>query len=335
MNLRLLKSIIICFALLTGLQSCFSDDEVKIGLCVHEYDSERWEREKNLFVKKVEDLGGTAIVKVANGDHELQFKQAQELISSGVKALVVVAADAEAAGKIVEIAHRAKVKVISYDRLIQNSNVDFYVSFDNIKIGELQAEYLVKRKPSGNYVIIGGAKSDNNSTQLRTGQMKVLKPYIDRGDIKVVFDEFMNEWKEEEGYNAMEKVFEMTDKVDAVVVANDDLANGVIRSLLKRGLQGSVLVSGQDASLMGGKAIVKGNQSMTIYKPFEAISFTAAITAMKIAKNEPVRNADRSVNNGKVDVPSILLSPTVVDKDNIMSTVVADGYLKEDELYGL
>lgn len=335
MNIKSVKSIIICLSLILGLQSCFSDDEIKIGILIHDFDTERWQKDRDLLVKKVEDLGGVAISKVANGDPELQIKQAEELISLGVKVLIVVPADAEAASKIVEVAHKSNVKVLSYDRLIQNSDVDFYVSFDNIKVGELQADYLIKRKSSGNYVLIGGAKKDNNSKQFRAGQLKVLEPFVEQKDINIVFDELMNAWREEDGYDAMERCFEKTDKIDAVLAANDVLAKGVIRSLEKRGLEGTVLVSGQDASLIAGKYIVKGLQSMTIYKPIEAIAYTAAITAMKIAKGEPVRNADKVINNGKMDIPSILLSPTVIDKNNILSTVVADGYIKEDELYGL
>lgn len=330
-----IQNLLICFCLLLGLQSCFSDDEIKIGLSVHGYESERWKKDETLFSKKVSDLGGTTIVKVANGDPLLQVKQCQELISEGVKVLVVIPEDSEIASEIVDLAHKAGIKVIAYDRLIKNSDLDYYISFDNVKVGELQAEYLIRRKPKGNYAIIGGAKSDNNAFLFRTGQLNVLKPYEERGDIKIVFDELTDAWTEQEAYKAMEKCFAITEKIDAAVVSSDDLVPGVIRSLKERGLEGKVPVTGQDASLVAGKLIMKGELAMTIYKPLEAIAFTAAITAVKLAKNEPVRNAVDIINNGKVDVPSILLSPIVVDKDNILTTVVADGFLKEEELFGL
>lgn len=335
MKIRLFKTFIINVVLLIFLAGCFADDELKVGFSVHNFDSERWEKDKNFFVKKVEDLGGIPLVKVAGGDPDLQIEQCKELISAGVKALVVVPADGEAAAKIVEIAHKAGIQVIAYDRLIKNSDLDYYVSFDNIKVGELQAEYVRKRKPSGNYALIGGSKADNNSYQLKEGHLKVLKPSVDKGDIKIVFDEFMNAWNEEEAFNASERCLDASGDVDVIIAASDILAKGVIKSLQKRGLEGKVMVTGQDVSLNAGRSIVQGHQSMSIYKPIEAIAFTAAITAIKLAKGEPVKNANRFTFNGKAEVPSILLSPTVVDKDNLMSTVVADGYLKEDELYGL
>jgi D-xylose transport system substrate-binding protein len=336
MRVNLLSVLFMTFMSIILFQGCTSDTTIKVGLCMDDYIQERWQKDRDLFVKKVEELGGKTLVESAKGDHELQLRQAQNLIKEGVKVLVIVPVNGESAAQIVEAAHSAKVQVISYDRLIKNSDLDYYVSYDNIKVGELQAEYLVKRKPVGNFAVISGPTSDNNSLLVKIGQMNVLQSYVDNGSVKVLINEFAKAWHKDEAYNIINNYFESgNESLDAIVVANDGLAEGAIEALRKRGLEGKVLVSGQDADLEAGKCIVKGIQAMTIYKPIEAIAYSAAITAMKIAKNEPVRNADRLINNGKKDVPSILLSPTVVDKDNILSTVVADGHLKEDQLYGL
>jgi D-xylose transport system substrate-binding protein len=320
---------------LLGVSSCGNKYEKTIGLLMDDFVQERWQKDLDLFLYKAKEMNGEVMVEVAKGDGELQLEQAKKLLALGVKVLVVVPADAENAYKIVEAAHQNGAVVIAYDRIIKNANLDYYVSFDNVKVGELQASYLTKWKPKGNYAVIGGAISDNNSFQFKEGQMNILQPMIEKGDIRIICNDFVKEWKEIEAYHFLKKCIEEHPGIslDAVVVANDALAEGAIEVLKEYGMEGKVLVSGQDAQLDAGRLIVQGLQSMTVYKPIEAIAFTAAITAVKITNREPIRNADRKVNNGKVDVPSILLTPIAVDKNNLLTTVIADGHLEEDEVY--
>ncbi len=182
--------------------------------------------------------------------------------------LVVAPHNAKTTATIVEAAHKLKVPVIAYDRLILDSDVDLYISFDNVKVGELQAEYLVKRKPTGNYVLIGGAPTDNNARLFRDGQMNILKPLVDKGDIKVVADQWAKDWQPVEALKITENALtKNNNQVDAVVASNDGIAGAAIQALGEQKLAGKVLVSGQDAELAGCQRVAAGTQSMTIYKP--------------------------------------------------------------------
>ncbi len=218
------------------LSGCQKQEPVKVGLMLHAFDKERWENDRDYFVSKVGELGGTVTVTDAGNNAETQLKQAQQLLNEGVDVLVVVPVDQFAAARIVEEAHLKNVKVISYDRLILNCNVDYYVSTDNVEIGELQADYLTKIKPQGNYALIGGARSDHNSQFLYLGQMNVLSPLIEKGDIKMVFNTFTEQWREDEGYTlTLEMLKKTANRIDAIIAGNDAIALGAIKALERCG----------------------------------------------------------------------------------------------------
>ena len=239
----------------------------------------------------------------------------------------------QVAAAIVDAAERKNVPVIAYDRLILNSNVALYVSFDNVRVGELQAGYLLERAPKGNYVLICGSPTDNNAKLFHEGQMKVLKPAVDRGDIKIVAEQWATNWQASEALKHTENALtQNNDSVVAVVASADSVSLGVVEALEKRGLTGKILVSGQDADLAATRNIAAGKQTMTIYKPIKPLAMVAAESAIKLARGEKVETA-RIINNGKRDIPSIFLDPIVVDKDNLEETVIKDGYQKREDIF--
>jgi D-xylose transport system substrate-binding protein len=306
---------------------------VTIGFSMDTLKEERWQRDRDLLVKYAEDHGAKVLVQAANGNDALQNSQAENLLTQGVDVLIVVAHNAETAATIVDSAHRANVPVIAYDRLIRNADVDLYVSFDAVRIGELQSQYAVQHVPKGNYVLIGGAPSDNNALLLREGQMKPLKPLVEKKDITIVSDQFAKDWQAIEALKIMENALtRAANKVDAVVASNDGTAGGAIQALAEQKLTGKVLVTGQDADLAACQRIVAGTQTMTIYKPLKNEAGKAAEMAILLAHKQPVPDQTVGVNNGKKDVPSILLEPIAVDRNNLVSTVVADGYHKLDAI---
>ena len=320
---------------LVGLQGCNEDDGVKIGLLMGDSSQERWQQDQTFFVNKVQELGGTAIVRSASNDPNRQLEQAKELLNSGVDVLVVVPVSASGAGSIVNAAHEAGVKVLAYDRIIQNAPLDFYISFDNVRVGELQASYVLKQKPEGQYVIISGPESDNNSSLFYKGQMKALDDAIEAGDVEVVYDGKVEKWDGEYAYQMMKGVLDsIAPGVDVVIAANDDLANGVRSALREKEMLGDVLLTGQDADLNACRAILAGHQTMTVYKPIQALANTAAIAAVSLAQHGVAEGLDHRVNNGSVEVPSILLDPIPVDKQNMRGNVVADGFHEEGDLFG-
>ncbi len=325
----LLVVLVPCLCMFNGC----SQKKVKIGLLMDNYEQDRWERDRDYFIQQAKELGAEVLVEVADGDPAKQFEQAQKLLDEKVNVLVIVPADLNEAAKIVPLAHRYGARVLSYDRLIKDCNLDFYISFDNVEVGALQAEYLTKICPVGNYAIIGGAKTDNNSFLLKIGQMNVLEPLIEKGDIKIVYDQFVDRWTEENGYMHMKECLKMNKKIDAVLVANDGLATGVARALEEHGLLGKVHISGQDAELTACQRIIAGSQTMTVYKPIEAIAYKAAGIAVRLANDDPFEELHMSVNNGKKMVPSMLLPAMIVNRETIKLTVVADGYLKENKIF--
>jgi D-xylose transport system substrate-binding protein len=335
----------VCIISLLGMAGCTKQEstaskessppkgKIKIGLSMDDLRLERWQHDRDLFVQKAKELGAEVVVQSANGDDQTQFSQCENLISQGVNILVIIPHNGEAIAPIVEQAHKAGIKVLSYDRLITKSDVDYYISFDNVKVGELQAQAIAKAVPKGNFFLMGGSPTDNNAKMLRQGQMNVLKPLIDKGDVKVVGDQWAKDWLPEEALKIMENALTANNnKIDAAVVSNDSTAGGAIQALAAQGLDGKVPVSGQDAELAACQRIVEGKQIMTVYKPIKAIATAAAEAAVKMVKGESIKS-DGTVNNGSKDVPSILLTPIAVDAKNIVETVIKDGFNKVEEVF--
>jgi D-xylose transport system substrate-binding protein len=306
---------------------------VRIGFSMDTLKEERWQRDKALVEQRAKEVGAVLDVQVANGDDAVQTRQADNMLTKGIDVLIVAPHNGEIAASIVEAAHRRGVPVIAYDRLIRNADVDLYISHQVVRMGELQGEYALRNKPKGNYVLIGGSPTDYNAQLLRRGQLNILQPAIDRGDIKIISQQFAREWKPEEALRITEDALTRSgNKIDAIVASNDGTAGGAISALEAVGLAGKVLVTGQDAQKDAIQRIVKGTQTMTVWKEIQPLAFGAVDAAMKLARKEPLQTTEK-VNNGKIDVPAILLSPSVVDKSNV-DAVIASGYHKREDIYG-
>ena len=317
----------------SGPQSREKGGPLRIGFSMDSLQLERWQRDRDLFVARAKELGAQVLVQSADGNDSVQVRQAENLLTQGVDVLVVVPHNGEISASIVESAKRQQVPVLSYDRLIRSSDVDFYISFDNAKVGQLQAQYLLERAPKGNYVLIGGSPTDNNAHLVREGQMRVLQPAVDRGDIKIVADQWAKDWSPAGALQHTENALtQARNQVVAVVASNDSTAGGAVQAIEEQKLGGKVLVSGQDADLAACQRIVAGTQSMTVYKPIAPLATRAAEIAVALAKHGNVES-NAKVNNGKKDVPSFLLTPVTVDKKNMMDTVIHDGFLKADDVY--
>jgi D-xylose transport system substrate-binding protein len=308
---------------------------LRIGLLLESVKEERWQHDSEMFKKRVKELGGEVLVQVANGNDQLQNEQAENLLTMGVSVIVVVAHNGKTAAVIVESAHKAGIPVIAYDRMINDCDLDLYVSFNSVKVGELQAQYLIDRVPKGNYFLLEGSPTDFNAVLLREGQMKALKPYVDKGDIKIVLDQWCKDWQPIEALKHTENgLTKAGNKVDAIVTSYDGLAAGAAQALAEQKLSGKVPISGQDAELSAIKRILDGTQTMTVYKPLKKLAVAAAEAAMALARKQPLASATQKVNNGKIDVPSILIESIVVDKSNIDATVIQDGFLTREQVYG-
>lgn len=305
---------------------------VRIGFSMDTLEEERWQRDKNLFEQRAREVGAQVSVQVAGGNDARQIQQCEQMLTQGIDVLVVAPHNATAAASIVEAAHRQNVPVISYDRLIRNADVDLYVSHQVVRIGEMQARFLLERVPRGNYIWLGGAPTDNNAVLLREGQMNILQPAIDRGDIRLVYEQWVREWQPDEARRLVETAMTQHRDVAAIVAPNDGTAGGAIEALPNGNRDGRIIVTGQDAELAAMQRIAEGRQAMTIYKPIRPLAFGAVDAAIRLARREqPETNS--TINNGRRDVPAMLHDPMVVDRNNIVETVVRDGYHSLEDVY--
>jgi D-xylose transport system substrate-binding protein len=310
-----------------------AQDSLKIGFSLGDFSADRWSQEPGYFNAAAKDLGAKVMFEYAYGDAAKQLSQAANLISSGIKVLVIFPTNASGWEGIVETAHKAGVKVIAYDRMLNNADADYYISFFNDEIGRQQAKYAVERRPKGNYILLEGPTSDINSIFVLNGQKEILKPYIDRGDIKILFEKHLPTWNSIDAYNEIQSFLDKNkERVDAILAANDDLAGGSITALDMSLGTYDILITGQDASLGGCQNILNGKQSMTTYGSIRNLAAETAQTCVKLARGEKITSVNSSISNGKKEIPAILLKTVAVDKNNMKQTVINDGYLKADQL---
>lgn len=314
------------------------EDKILLGLSLDTLKEARWAKDRDAFVARAQELGAEVKVLSANSDDNRQVADVTTLITSGVDVVVIVPHDGKAMAKGVELAHAADVPVIAYDRLITDSELDLYVTFDNRKVGELQAQFILdalKNEPKPiNIVRIYGSKTDNNAFLFKQGQDDVILPAVERGDIKVLHEDWADDWKPENAKRIANAALTKYGKqIQAVLASNDGTAGGAIQALREEGVTGEVIITGQDVELVAAQRIVSGEQSMTIYKPVQQLARRAAEVAVAMAKGKPVV-AKGETDNGQIKVPTILHDVITVTKENLDETVIADGFHTREEVYG-
>ncbi len=311
--------------------------KIKIGFSMDTVKEERWQRDQQAFDAHCKKMNVECVITVADNKADKQANDVENLLTQGVDVLVIAPHDATQAASMVEKAKAQGVPVISYDRLINSAKLDLYISHQVPVIGQKIAEFALEKAPEGNYVMVYGAGTDNNAVIMKTEQLKVLQPAIDSGKIKIVADNFITDWKPEEALKMAENALtQNNDNIKAFVVSNDGMAGGVVSALSKRGLAGKILVTGQDAQKDALQRIAQGTQTMTVYKPIVDLANAAVEAAIKLAKGESLSDAKPFMNeneNVKKEIPAILLEVQVVDKNNLMTTVIKDGYATYDEVY--
>ncbi len=289
--------------------------------------------------------GATVDYTNANGSAATQQNQAEQDLTKGDCILVVAAQDGVAASAIVQSAKKQGVPVIAYDRLIQDNALKYYVSFDNTQVGALQGQYVVDHykdftSKTKNLVMINGSKTDNNALLFNMGAASKIDPLVQSGALNKVFDVFTPDWNNDTARTEMDQALTKNQNNVAVAyVANDGMANSVIASLKAQHLNGKVLVTGQDATVAGIQNILTGDQGMTVYKN---ISLEAQATSQLVAAISngtdaaSLTNGQTTKTQGGAAIPSVLEKPVAVDKTNIATTVIADGFVtKADVCKGL
>jgi len=312
----------------------------KIALLLPENKTARYEaQDRPLFEAKMKQLCPNCEVVYSNAaqDASKQQQQAEAAITNGAKVLVLDPVDAGSAGSIVARAKQSKIPVVSYDRLVSNADVDYYISFDNVKVGELQGTALTKKLKAdgknGSIVMINGAQTDSNAKGFKQGAHNV----IDKSGLKVAKEYDTPDWSPDKAQSEMEQAITAVGKNGFVGVyaANDGTAGGAIAAMKGNGVNPSAKpTTGQDAEVAGVQRIIAGEQYMTVYKAIKPQAEQAAELAYALlqGKQPPSGLVNQKVDNGKKDVPSVILTPVAVTKDNVKSTVIKDGFIKPSDL---
>ena len=311
----------------------------KIALLLPETKTTRYETaDKPDFEAKMKELCPDCeiIYSNANQDATQQLSQAEAALTNGAQVLVLDPVDSAAAARIADMAKAQGVPVIAYDRLILNSDgVNYYISFDNQEVGKLQAQSLVDDLNSmgiqnPTIVMINGSPTDNNAGLFKQGAHSVFDPLVEAGKLTIAKEYDTPDWSPDQAQTEMQQALTaLGNKVDGVYAANDGTASGAIAAMKAAGLDPLPPVTGQDAELAGIQRILVGEQYMTVYKAIKPEAEAAAQLAYDLLTNMTVpadMTAGKVVNNGTIDVPSVLLTPIAVTKANINSTVVADGF---------
>ncbi len=305
-------------------------EKVIIGFSLDSLKEPIWKINKREFIVKANELGAEVRVAQANSDDNVQLSQIDKFISEGVNVLVVAPHDGEICAEAVEKAHKAGIKIVAYDRLIKNSDVDLYVAIDNYNVGVLQAEEMLRNVSSGNIAYVGGSEADNNALLFRQGAIDTLDKHKD--SINIIMDKYSKDWKAEEAYNNVTDLLNQNTDINGIICANDGTASGAIAALGNFGLAGKIPVTGLDSELAACQRIVAGTQLMTIYKPTKQIAEKAAELAIKLAKGERV-DTNSTIDNGRIQVPAYYIDPVVVTKDNMMDTIIKDEFHDYDDVY--
>lgn len=306
------------------------DGKIQIGICFDSYLIERWERDRDVFVSTAKELDAEVNVQNANGDPEEQIDRIEYLIEKKMDVIVIVCIDSDGLTEVVQKAKDAGIVVIAYDRMIHNADVDLYISFDNEKVGTMMGETMVEAGIPGDRVLmLSGPTSDNNVEMVNRGFMQVME----QNDIQIADIMYADGWKPEYASDYIYQHPEILNEVGGIMCGNDSLATQAVRVLAEKRKAGIILVTGQDAELEACQRIVEGTQLMTVYKPVEKQARKAAECAIAMAKGEPVTGINGTTSDGTYDIPSIVLEPIAVNRDNMDEVIIDSGFHLRDEVY--
>ncbi len=299
-----------------------------VGVSWSNFQEERWKRDEAAMKAAIEKAGGKYISADAQGSNEKQVADIENLITRGAQVLIVLAWDADAVLPAVRSAKAEGIQVIAYDRLIQDKDV-FYLTFDNVEVGRMQAQGVLNKKPAGNYVFIKGSPTDPNADMLHKGQLDVLGPAIKAGKIKVVGEQYTEGWAPEVAQRNMEQILtKANNKVDAVVASNDGTAGGVVSALRAQNLVG-IPVSGQDGDIAALNRVALGEQTVSVFKDARKLGEAAGSVAVQLAKGKKTKDIAGTVTwaegSKKVPMISMFLKPVPITSDNL-DYVISSGW---------
>lgn len=311
-----------------GQEESSQESHLRIGMTFDSFVIERWRRDQDVFVSTAQDLGAEVYVQNANGDVSEQIAQIRYFSEQGMDAIVIVAVDCYSLTEVVQQAKEAGIVVVAYDRMIENADVDLFVSFDNEAVGRMMGETMVDTLPPGSNVIcVNGPDSDSNVAQVKAGFLQALAD----SQLEIAYTCSAEGWLAEVAYEEVENALSQGIDFTGVMCGNDDLATQAFQALSEHRLADSVCLVGQDADLVACQRIVEGTQAMTVYKPVEKLAKTAAEYTIRLVNGEDL--GLETQDNGFTQVPTQLIEPVKVTADNMKETIIDGGFHLEDEVY--
>ncbi|WP_420023227.1 D-xylose ABC transporter substrate-binding protein [Cereibacter azotoformans] len=316
-----------------GFSSAALAQNLTVGVSWSNFQEERWKTDEAAIRQALDAAGATYVSADAQSSSAKQLSDVEALISQGVDALIILAQDADAIGPAVQAAADEGIPVVAYDRLIEDNRA-FYLTFDNVEVGRMQARAVFEQAPKGNYVMIKGNAADPNADFLRGGQQEVLQQAIDAGDITIVGEAYTDSWLPANAQRNMEQILTANDNaVDAVVASNDGTAGGAIAALTAQGMQG-IPVSGQDGDHAALNRIAQGTQTVSVWKDSRELGKAAAEIALAMAGGaamEEVEGAQKWSSPKGTEMNAVFLEPIAITRDNL-SVVVDAGWIGQDAL---
>jgi len=320
--------------LAAGLATGALAQDLTVGVSWSNFQEERWQTDEAAIVSALDEAGAEYISTDAQSSSSKQLSDVESLIARGADALIILAQNSEAIIPAVENAWNNGIPVVGYDRLIDDDRA-FYLTFDNIEVGRMQARAILEAQPTGNYVMIKGSPTDPNADFLRSGQQEVLQDAIDAGDIEIVAESYTDGWLPSNAQRNMEQILTaQNNEVDAVVASNDGTAGGVVAALEAQGLDGEVPVSGQDADHAALNRVAKGTQTVSVWKDSRDLGERAGEIAVALAEGatmSDIEGAEQWETPSGTTVWAEFLAPLPVTQENL-EVVVEAGWIDQETL---
>jgi D-xylose transport system substrate-binding protein len=313
--------------------------KVKIGFILKSMQEERYQKDKAIFTEKAESLGAKVYFASANNDEQMQLSKFENMLAKGCKVIVMQPVNTGTAGNMVKMANEEGVKVVGYDSMLVNGPLDFMIMQDSWAVGKLQGEAMVewlkakKGKVEGKVALIMGQPGDSNAAAMSSGALEIIES---NAGLELVAKQSHEGWSSDKAMATAENVLtKHKNKIDVFICNNSGMARGVIAALDAQGMADTekVFVAGSDADIVNIQYVAQGKQTVEIWKKIAPLAEKAAEIAVKLAKDEEVK-ADKMINNGLVDVPTIVTPVVSITKENLDSTIIAEGFYTKEEVYG-
>ena len=327
------KALLAAAAVTAGTITSAAAQDLTVGVSWSNFQEERWKTDEAAIKEALSEAGAAYVSTDAQSSSSKQLSDVESLISQGVDALIILAQDSEAIGPAVQAAADEGIPVVGYDRLIDDPRA-FYLTFDNVEVGRMQAAAVLEQAPEGNYVMIKGSPADPNADFLRAGQQEVLQSAIDAGDVTIIGEAYTDGWLPANAQRNMEQILTANDNaVDAVVASNDGTAGGAVSALTAQGMEG-IPVSGQDGDHAALNRVANGTQTVSVWKDARELGKSAAEIAVAMAGGTEMSAVDKAeewTSPGENELWAKFLKPIPITKDNL-DTVVDAGWITVDAL---